>query len=251
LRALIGAPWLTEVLGLEPVPSLRAPEVPRVRAEQGWFFGVSSSMQLAVAWPGFERAEALDGRVIGAVRFGYGAADIVNDPINSQAFVEAGVVGEHLYGDPHYSLAGFAFRVRAPGWAFFPDGMAAILLADRLRGECPFCIDWAAAAASGGACHLWKAWHLFDHVYGQFSLLRDFSFLYMRNEPHHGQYRHQLLVPVLTARSALPIKGGSGFTQSTDFYLDFGGSVVWSSSVSGPFLGIFASFSIAPRIFLP
>jgi hypothetical protein len=236
------------VLSLEPVPSARDPEVPRVRAEKGWFVGVASSMQGAVAFPG--RPEAFDVRVLGSARGGYGAADLVNDPINSQAFIEAGFIGEHLYASNQASLAGFAFRVRAPGRFIFLDGMISIALAEWQKGKCPGCIDWAAKAASGGDLHLWKAWHLFDHVYAQLSLLRDFTFILMRNEPERGHHRHQLLVPLVTARSVLPIKGGAGITQSTDFYLDLGGSVVWSSSHDSPFLGAFASFSVAPRIFL-
>jgi hypothetical protein len=250
LRSLIDAPWLWEVLSLEPVPSVRDPEVARVRAENGWFVGVASSMQVGVAWPSTAGVEALDVRVLGSVRGGYGAADIVNDPINSQAFLEAGFVGEHLYGDAHASLAGFAFRARGPGKVFLVDGLISIGLAESLKGSCPGCIDWAASAASGGVWHLWAAHHVFDHVYWQPSLLRDVSFLYLKNEPRPGMHRYQVLVPFLTARSALPIKGGVGLTQSTDFYLDLGASVVWSSSYSRAFPGAFVSFSVAPRIFL-
>jgi hypothetical protein len=247
LRALANATWLWDVMRFVPVPSARYPEVPRVRAEKGLFFGLAASLQGGVA----AREAIFDARVLGAARVGYGAADLVNDPINAQAFGEIGFVGEHLYGEGKndVSLTGWAFRVRAPGKFVFLDGLVAILLAESFKGSCPGCIDWAAAAASGGAGGIWQARHLFDHVYWQISFLRDFSFLLMRNEPVTGEHRYQLLAPLLSARSAVPIKGGAGVTQSTDMYLDLGASVVWSSSHDEPTYGGFVALSVAPRIF--
>jgi hypothetical protein len=240
------SPWLLAVLRDEPAPSPRRPEVARVHAEKGVFLGVAASTQAAAVL----HEPGLGGRVFASFRIGFGAADIVNDPLNSQAFVDAGFGGEHLFGERNTSVTGYMFRARSPAYFVLPEGMLSIVLAQALGADCPGCLYWAAAAAGGGAGRLWKARHLAGTWYAQVSALRDFSLNYFHNEPAHGQYRTELQGSLFTVRSAVPISGGDAVAQSTDIYLDLGPSVTWSSQHHRAAAGAFLSLSVAPRLFL-
>jgi hypothetical protein len=244
LGVLAGAAANRDVVQLQPVPSRRDPEVGRVRAEQGFFFGAVAGGGVA-----YTRNEpSAGGRVVAALRGGYGAADLVNDPINAQAFADVGLVGEYITRRGDNSVVGVTGRLRAPGYFFLVDGGIAILLAQGLKSKCPFCIRWAAAAAAGGAGRFWRANHLFGPVSWQFSLLRDVTLNVFRNQPS-GSYRTELLASLFAARSVLPIAGGEAVSQSTDLYLDVGPAFVWTSEHPVVQPGAYAALSVAPRIF--
>ncbi|HWO10992.1 MAG TPA: hypothetical protein VNN80_15965, partial [Polyangiaceae bacterium] len=215
LSALSRAASLQEVLALEPVPAPRFPPVRRVRAEKGFFLGGAATAALSYALP----AKSTGTEVRAALRAGFGAADVVDDPLNAQAFVEAGVVGRQLLGgDGDGSLIGYSFRLRAPGYVFFLDGALAVLLVQIFEADCPFCLEWGATAAGGGLFRIWKSRPLFGSVSWQISALRDVSLNWFRNIPAEGQSRVEIFPSLITARSVLPI-AGERWSQSTDFYL--------------------------------
>jgi hypothetical protein len=60
--------------------------------------------------------------------------------------------------------------------------------------------------------------------------------------------RWELLFSGLTARSVLPI-AGEKLSQSTDFYLDVGPSLTFTSAEPTPAFGGFVSFAMATRLF--
>jgi len=71
--------------------------------------------------------------------------------------------------------------------------------------------------------------------------LRDVTLNWFRHEPHVGQNRLELLTPVITARSFVPI-AGEKWSQSTDIYIDIGPSFT-SNTGQAPQVGIFASLA--------
>lgn len=244
LSALARSPTIQDVVGLQPVPAPRFPALARVRAEKGFFMGGAATVALSFATQPWTPAS----EIRATLRLGMGAASIVDDPLNAQAFLEAGFIGQYLAGaGESRSLTGYSFRIRAPGYLFLVDGMLALLLADSLQADCPFCLQWGAAAAGGGAGKLWKSRHLFGSVSGQLSLLRDVSVNWFRNEPLTGQSRWELFFSLVTARSVLPI-AGERLSQSTDFYLDIGPAVFLRSDQAASY-GAFASFAMAARVF--
>jgi hypothetical protein len=184
-------------------------------------------------------------RVLGTIRAGYGAAGLVNDPLNSQFFFDIGPVAEHLPTEDPENLLGWTARAKVPAFLIPGDGLLGIPLALIFKSDCPFCVAWAAAAASGGAGRLWRAMRLFGDVRWQFSALRDATVNYLRAD---GNFRLELLAPIVTARLALPMGGGSEWSQSTDFYLDAGGSLTWATGHPA-YPGVFMSFSAAARVF--
>jgi hypothetical protein len=245
LVALADAPAIADVLRYEPIPEPRSPPVPRVRAEEGFFFGGAAG--IGSTYMPVETAAAASLRA--TIRVGFGAAGIVNDPINAQAFVDGGFVGEYLAQQHAYSITGYTLRVRAPGYVTLADGAIAVLLAKALKDTCPFCVNWAAAAAGGGILRIWKTRPLFDPVSWQVSALRDVTLNIFHDEPGDGLYRTEILAPVLTARSVLPIAGGDAWSQSTDIYVDVGPSLAWSYFHPKMFAGGFVSLSASTRLF--
>jgi hypothetical protein len=244
LRAFASVKLITAVLKEEPVPAAREPEVPRMRAENGGFFGAGATVGLG--WVGVE--EALNSRVMAGVRGGYGAAGLVNDPLNAQLFLESGFIGQRLYDGHGTSVTGFYFRTRGPGYLVFVDGWIGIPLALAFKGDCPFCVRWAAAAGGGGFLRLWRGHHIAGNFSWQLSALRDASVILFPNQPNEGAMRLEIQAPVVTFRHFWPVTAGSSWSQSTDFYLDFGPSVTWVDGHTARYGG-FASFSVAPRVF--
>jgi hypothetical protein len=246
LAGALRSAWLLSVLRDQPAPAPRHPGVPRVHAEKGFFVGGAASTQGAMVL----HENGFGARLLASLRLGFGAADVVNDPLNSQAFADAGFAGEHLFDREGTSLTGYAFRLRAPGYVCLVDGAVAIVLAQLLEGACPFCLQWATAAAGGGVGRIWQARHLAGTWYWQISALRDVALNYFHDEPTRGEYRTELQASVLTARNAVPISGSDGIAQSTDFYVDGGFSLTWSSGHHRAAPGAFLSLVVAPRLFL-
>jgi hypothetical protein len=228
----------------EPVPAARYPAVSRIRAEKGFFFGAA-----ATAATSYEISSRTMGTEIrGALRAGFGASSVVDDPLNTQAFLDLGFLGQYTTREGNsMSLTGYTARVRAPGYLSLVDGMIAVVLADTLEGKCPFCLSWGTAAASGGLWSLWRSCPLVGSFTVQFSALRDVTFNWFRHEPHVGQSRLEVLTPLITARSFVPI-AGEKWSQSTDIYIDIGPSFMFSSG-GDPRVGIFASLALASRVF--
>ena len=244
LSALERSQAIQEVVAFEPVPAPRLPALARVRAEKGFFLGGAATAAASYA----ARPETAGVEIRATMRLGFGAAAIVDDPLNAQAFFEAGFVGQYSSSaGSGASRTGYSFRIRAPGYLFLVDGAVAIILADSLKAKCPFCLRWGAAAAGGGLGRLWSSHPLFGSVSWQLSALRDVSFNWFRNEPGAGQGRYELLFSLLAARSVLPI-AGERLSQSTDFYLDIGPSVTFASGERTAY-GAFASFAMATRVF--
>jgi hypothetical protein len=244
LGALAGTASLNEILRDEPVPNTRYPEVPRIRVENGPFFGPVATMQ-----GGYTLVEnGVSGRLGVGLRLGLGLAALINDPLNAQAFVEPGLVAEHSYGgNDGASMIGYALRLRAPGYFTFVDGLIGVGLAEVMRSDCASCVRFAAASASGGFLRLWRERHIGRAWSMQVSALRDVTAVWYRHEPSAGRFRVELYAPLLTARHFLPISG-IRYAQSSDTYLDIGPSLSWSSD-HRPYLGFFASASFAARVF--
>lgn len=234
---------LREVLSFQPIPAAEYPPLLRVRAEEGFFFGAAAAVE-----GGFMAVEKLvDARMRASIRAGFGAAGIVSDPMNAQAFLDGGVFGEYLASSPSVDVIGVTVRVRAPGYLVFVDGAIAILLAQATKSDarCPFCLNWAAAAAAGGAGRLWKSRHLSDSTTWQLSLLRDGTLNVFRRD---AQYRTELFAPLVSLRSALPI-AGDAWSQSSEIYVDVGPSAAWSSEHPTVFPGAYLSLSTTTRVF--
>jgi hypothetical protein len=244
LSALARSQSIQEVIGFEPIPAPHFPPIGRVRAEKGPFLGGAATAAVSYATP----AKTTGVEIRAALRAGFGAAGIVDDPLNAQAFFEGGVVGQYLpaaAGDR--SLVGYSFRLRAPGYLFLVDGMVAVALAQILKAECPICLEWGASAAGGGLGKVWKSRPLFGSVSWQISALRDVSLNWFPRQPVDGQSRCELSFSVITARSVLPI-AGERWSQSTDFYFDVGPSFIFRSDQPVAY-GAFASFAMAARVF--
>ncbi|HWA28552.1 MAG TPA: hypothetical protein VG734_23080 [Lacunisphaera sp.] len=246
LTALAGSSSVYAVLGEMPVPAARYPALTRVRAEKGLFFGASASLATAYSdSPSTDHKFSGEGRV--AFRLGYGAAGIAVDPLNAQAFGEAGVLGQHVTGPVQSSnFTGFTFRLRAPGSVMLVDGLVAVALAEALKPDCIWCISWATHAAGGGFGKIWKSRPLFGEISWQFSALRDVTFNWFRGSGADGD-RFEFLVPVLTCRGLFPIVGEK-WSQSTDGYLDIGPSFYFGLEHDAHF-GAFVQVAIASRIF--
>jgi hypothetical protein len=244
LSAFAAVKLIAAVIREEPVPAAREPEVARMRAENGVFFGAGATVGLG--WVGVE--EAMNSRVLASLRGGYGAAGLVNDPLNAQLFLEAGFVGERLYDGHGTSVTGFYFRTRGPGYIAFVDGWIGIPLALAFKGDCPFCVRWAAAAGGGGLLRIWRGHHIAGNFSWQISALRDASIALFPNQPGEGAMRVEIQAPVVTVRHFWPVTAGSSWSQSTDLYLDLGPSVTWVDGLKARY-GVFASFSVAPRVF--
>jgi hypothetical protein len=185
------------------------------------------------------------------LRVGYGAASLVNDSMNSQAFGEIGFVGERLYDGSGTSMTGFSVRVRAPGY-IIPDGIFMMPIAAATNGNCAWCVQWAAKDAAGGMWHLWRSFRITGRLNAQFSALRDATLTVYRNQPKDGRHRNELLLPAVTLRYFWPVSG-STWAQSTDIYLDVGPSLTFGTDRSrdAPWWGAFVSLSASPRVFLP
>jgi hypothetical protein len=235
---------LRKPLAGEPVPLLRSPPVARVRAESGWFFGGSAT------WlPGYTTVEhSFTNQFAVGLRLGIGAAGVVDDPLNAQAFIEGGLTGEHqsLPGDDVTSV-GFSVRLRVPSVVAF-EGIILMPLAFALQQDCLFCLEWAATAASGGWLRIWRSRPLFGTMSWQISALRDVTLHYFPNEPESGDYRVEVFAPFVTARNVLPMAGET-WSQSTDLYVDLGPSLSWSSAHPSALFGVFASISLSTRLF--
>jgi hypothetical protein len=246
LEAFSGEPKIISVLNEEPVPAADKPGVLRVRAEQGWFFGASASVQSGLA----RQEQGWHGRVMAGLRGGYGAAGLVNDPLNAQVFVDVAAVGERLYDGTGTSVTGFAVRLRAPGLVVM-DGLLAVPLAAALKDQCPACIKWGAAAAGGGPWRTFRSHQLLGRWSWQVSLGRDATLTIFRNQPNAGKHRYELLLPALTSRYYWPMSNGSAWSQSADIYVDLGPSLTFGSAHEGkkPAIGAFISISAAPRVF--
>jgi hypothetical protein len=244
LGALARSQTIQQVVARQPVPAPRYPALGRVRAESGFHVGGAATAAASHgAQPGSVGAE-----VRAALRAGVGAAAIVDDPLNAQAFLEAGFVGQYLAAaGESSSLTGYSFRIRAPGYLLFADGLVALLLAQALKADCPFCLRWGAAAAGGGPWKIWKSRPLFGSVSWQISALRDVSVNWFRNQPLEGQSRWEMMFSALAARSVLPI-AGERWSQSTDFYLDVGPALFLVSGEPVAY-GAFASFAMSTRVF--
>ena len=235
---------LHRALADQPVPLLRWPPLPRVRAEKGLFVGLAGT-----ALSGFvSRERTLTSDIVVGARVGIGAAGIVDDPLNAQAFLEAGFTGEYQeHRGADQSLTGYRLRLRVPSVVAF-EGIVMMPLAFGLQQECLPCLEWASRAAAGGLARLWRSHGLFGTVVWQLSALRDVTVHYFPNEPALGQHRLEVFAPAFTARNVLPI-AGDGVAQSTDIYFDIGPSFTWSSERAGPAVGVFASFSLCARLF--
>jgi len=251
LSAFAEVELVAAVLREEPVPATRYPEVPRMRAENGVFFGAAATV--GTGWVGVE--QSMNTRVMASLRAGYGAAGLVNDPLNAQLFVESGFIGQRLYDGSGTSLTGFYFRTRGPGYFAFLDGWIGIPLALAFKGDCPFCVSWAAAAGGGGLLRVWRERHLLGRLSVQISALRDATITLFPHQPRDGanqsgdgRMRVEVFAPVGTFRYFWPVSAGSSWSQSTDAYLDAGPSVTWVDGNTARF-GVFASFSVSPRVF--
>lgn len=244
LTPVVDLPALHTVLGYEPIPALRYPPVARIRAEQGFFLGAS-----ATAGYDYVLADGHAPQFNAVVRLGYGAAGIIDDALNAQAFFDIGFAGSYLLSSQRrLSIAGVALRLRAPGYFLLVDGVVAIVLAQLLQEHCPGCVRWAAAAGGGGAGRLWKSHALFGTLSWQLSLLRDLSLRLFPTEATRTSYRTEVLLPMITFRNVLPI-AGDGVSQSTDVYMDIGPSLTWTSDHPTVVPGIFASIAVAARVF--
>ena len=231
------------VLDSQPIPTLRDPSIPRVRLENGFFVGGAATTGYALMW-----ATGHTFQFDASLRLGYGAAGIVDDPLNAQAFADIGFAGGYLLGANQPGVVGYNLRLRAPGYFVLLDGMLAIALGQAFKADCPFCIDWAAAAAGGGAGRLWKSFTVAGAVTGQLSALRDVTLRVFPSSAAEPNYRTEVLLPVLTFRNVLPISG-DGIAQSTDVYLDMGASLTWSGEHPQLAPGGFLSLSAATRVF--
>lgn len=254
LEPAVRSTELVSVLGRLPVPSLRDPQVPRVRIEYGPFFGGAAGLHGSIYvydWRADELSpeeSVVGGRSQAALRLGYGLGGIVNDPLNAQAFADFGVIAEKR--DTGRSDIGYSFRLHAPGYVFFVDGGVAVLssvLAKATGARCPTCFSWTAAAAGGGMCRFWRSFQLTDSFAVQVSLLRDVSLHWFPGNSSK-RYRVELLLPALTGRWVVPIAGGDAWSQSTDMYVDMGPSLTWGPEQPTT-IGVFASTAIAGRLF--
>jgi hypothetical protein len=244
LSALAHSKYIKEVIAFEPVPAPRFPPLARVRAEKGFFAGGAATAAASYSM----RPRAGGAAIRATARAGFGAASIVDDPLNAQAFVEIGFVGQYLALEgTGANLIGASFRIRAPGYVCLVDGAVALLLAQSFQAKCPFCLRWGAAAAGGGLGKVWRSHPLFGSVSWQVSALRDVSVNWFHDEPHDGSSRWELLFSAVTARSVLPI-AGERLSQSTDFYLDVGPSVTFATGQRLGY-GLFASLAMATRVF--
>ncbi len=251
LGPLAEAAPVRAVLAEEPVPSPREPAPPRARVEKGAFVGAAAAFEAGLADPRSVApagAGALIGRVRGTLRLGLGLAGIVEDPMNAQAFVDAGFVGASLgpFRDAHASVSGWTVRLRSPGVVVGLDGVIGALGAQLARS--PFTLAWASRAGNGGLGHLWKSHRLAGPVTWQLSALRDMSYSVYANEPGRGQSRHEFAYPIFSARHAFPMAGVAP-GQSVDLWLDLGGMTTWSSQHPGAAHGAYLAFSMASRVF--
>lgn len=242
LDALATAAPILAVLADEPMPARRSPETARVLAENGWFFGVTGGTQVGLSGP--SSTFGING--LGGLRGGYGAGGLVNDPMNAQAFLEVSGVGYRAYTETRQGDLGVSFRARFPGVIAF-DGLFAIPLAEALQSECPFCIDWAAKASSGGLLHLWRSMRIAGPLRWQFALLRDVTVNWFPNRRAH-YYRLEVLAPAVAFRIGLPVAGTGSWAQAADFYLD-AGPMVNRTSEHTFYWGGFVSLSAAGRLF--
>lgn len=248
---------IKDVLAEEPIPAPRSPPLQRFRGEKSVFFGVAAGGDVGISTivPMDSGDRGILSRYRATARVGYGARGFTYDPLNSQAFFDAGFTG--LYVDATtpgdgFSLSGWTMRLRAPGLITAVDGLIVILLAETTRS--PFWIKLVANAGQGGVFKLWTSWRVGGPVYGQFSLFRDATFNRYPSyrgtnpDPTAREKRHELLAPLFTFRSSIPISGDS-WAQSTDFYLDLGAQMTWATSEADPFPGAFLSFSASSRVF--
>jgi hypothetical protein len=253
LLALADPGPVRDVLADEPIPSPRVPPLQRFRSERGVFLGVSAAGDAGVPTlyafgpSGGDRGAVGRFRAVG--RIGYGARGLVDDSLNSQAFFDFGFTSTFVdatSADRGYAVTGYTMRLRAPGYLSAADGLVAIALAEITKLP-PF-IAWAAKAGGGGLGGFWRSRHLFWKLDGQISILRDVTLNRYPNEELRGQFRTELLGPLFTARSSIPITGDH-WAQSTDLYLDIGPSATWSSLHPSAVLGAYLSFSASNRVF--
>lgn len=240
---------LREVLRHLPMPARRDPDVPRLRVEWGPFFGGVTG---GVFQPSYSRQDEKvepRGRLLAALRFGYGVADLVNDPLNAQAFIDVGVVGEPGPRGSHD--LGLSFRLRAPGYVTMIEGGVSVGLSAlaKARGwRCRFCYDLSTKSAGGGALGLWSSGQLTDTISGQLSLFRDLSVHWFPSTANDSRYRVDFLAPVFTGRWVLPITGAESWSQSTDLYADLGATATYAPPRKADF-GIYLSVALAGRVF--
>lgn len=244
LTPLASAQGMLDVLEWTPVPAARFPPMQRRRAEKDFFIGGAATFGGGHVFA----HRTSQAQLRATLRVGVGTAGLVEDPVNSQAFLDIGMAGQHLFGRSEMSLTGFTLRLRAPGYLTLVDGTVMLALAAIFRSDCPFCLDVASRSAGGGLGKFWAAHPLIWGFSWQVSLLRDCTLNVFRGEPREGDYRTELITPFLTARNVLAI-AGDGLSQSSDFYADIGMSTIWSSSAPGASLGVFVSLTAATRIF--
>lgn len=243
---------LQRVLQNQPVPGLRHPSAPRMRIEKGAFLGGAAALGY-----GLRPGEGQMFQLKAGFRGGFGAAGIVDDPLNSQLVLDVAAVSTLPFGDDRRARLGLDVRLRAPGYVSLLDGILALALAERLTSKCPFCVGWAASAAGGGLWRLWKSHTLIGTTSWQFSLLRDVTvrwFPGIRVDAEAGPAKRlpariELMFPAFTIRNMVPISG-EGVAQSTDLFLDVGPSMLHTSGPSGGVrFGAFVSLTTATRVF--
>jgi hypothetical protein len=257
LSSLVDSDTFQEVLAETPIPAPREPPLPRVRAEKGMFIGPAVTVEAGYATvvPIGTRdfTDGVNGRFRATGRIGIGEAGIVTDTMNSQAFVDVGIVTEYrdaFAPNPQQipnNLIGFTLRVRAPGYITLVDGLIAVALAEAT--ENPSLIAWASAASAGGWKHVWKSYRLYRGMTIQFALGRDATFNYFSG-PLPDQSRKELAVPAVAARYAFPMVG-TGVAQSMDMWIDLGLTSTWTTIHPDATFGGYVSLSLASRLFPP
>lgn len=178
-----------------PKPGLRTPEVPRFRAEYGWFFGASLGQDVGVS--ASSAATLVDLRLRAALRVGFGL-----DAIMSR-YMDGAIFADFLYGgtwQPQLgrTSSGLGGRIHLPFAVVPGDGLLA-----------PFAqLGWTPAVWVAKHAALGTVWGNVERlgILGesqtiQLCLGRDFSFLYY--PPEHmmpDTERWELFVPVINLR---------------------------------------------------
>lgn len=252
LLPLAKAGPIRDVLAEEPIPAPRAPALQRYRAEKGIFLGVAAGGDVGV--PTVIAIDSGDRGVISrfraTARLGYGAQGLTDDPLNSLAFFDAGFTTTYVDATSRdgFAATGWTLRLRAPGNVTAVDGLICIALAEVTRWSGP--ITCAAHAARGGMGGLWRSRLVSGSTYAQLSLARDVTFNRYppQGDPERKESRHELLAPLFTARSSIPLSGDR-WAQSTDVFFDVGPTATWSTTHPSAVFGLFLSFSASTRGF--